>query len=499
MSLLKDVLKRAEQSRPPDPDPEADIPALADVNVWGWNSMHPPPIDSSLAVTTAARLRPAPTGDGCSDNAQTGALNTLPVPRLAINDQLRAQPKPAKYRNSAASLRIASRILFLSLMAGSAYWLWQWIPQKTTLISNQQRLSANDSMKKPISTLALLTTTDSSAIAFAQLSSPVAIPQQPSPVANATVAFSHGDRLPVEPKAKRKPGSVPDVEPKSEPQSDKYRTVPQTTTPTTIPAYNDPANSNNDAVADGEPTVEGVEGADSEAIDPVRIASITTAEPASPDAASLNGVQPSNMDIRIIAQPPPKIETALIDAYAAFNRGDNDNAAVIYREILQQQPRNRDALLGLAAIHLRSGRGDLAAQLYWRQLANDPNDPHAQAALIDLRQGSDAGAVETVLKNLLQVHPDEVYLRYTLGNLYAEQQRWSEAQQAYFHAWSQQNRNSDYAYNLAVSLDHLGQTNAALSFYRLAVELSGSNQASFDPALVQQRIQAMVTPDTIRQ
>jgi tetratricopeptide (TPR) repeat protein len=66
---------------------------------------------------------------------------------------------------------------------------------------------------------------------------------------------------------------------------------------------------------------------------------------------------------------------------------------------------------------------------------------------------------------------------------------WSQAQQAYFHALQFQPDNPDYAYNLAVGLEHLGQTRPALEYYRKALDLSFRNgRANFDQELAIERV-----------
>ncbi|MCK5362085.1 MAG: hypothetical protein KAR22_03910, partial [Gammaproteobacteria bacterium] len=70
----------------------------------------------------------------------------------------------------------------------------------------------------------------------------------------------------------------------------------------------------------------------------------------------------------------------------------------------------------------------------------------------------------------------------------AEQNRWGEAQSAYFDAYRLQDGNPDYAYNLAVSLDQLGKAAAAAGYYRQALELAAENGAVFDQPSVRDRL-----------
>jgi tetratricopeptide (TPR) repeat protein len=66
---------------------------------------------------------------------------------------------------------------------------------------------------------------------------------------------------------------------------------------------------------------------------------------------------------------------------------------------------------------------------------------------------------------------------------------WPQAQQAYFQAHHLEPDNADYAYNLAVSLDHLRQPKLALNFYRRAEQLASSQaRANFNLSHARERI-----------
>ena len=180
----------------------------------------------------------------------------------------------------------------------------------------------------------------------------------------------------------------------------------------------------------------------------------------------------------------PKVQTA----YAAYLKGDFAAAQRDYQDTLREQPTNRDALLGLAAIDVRTGRLEGAEATYLRLLQLDPTDAHAQAGLIALRASRlDPLATESRVKSMLAADPGAHVLQFTLGNQLAQQGRWAEAQQAFFKAFAASPDNADFAYNLAVSLDHLRQAKLALEYYRRAIVLAESRGASFDLAAARQR------------
>ena len=187
------------------------------------------------------------------------------------------------------------------------------------------------------------------------------------------------------------------------------------------------------------------------------------------------------------------VAATLERAYAAFLAGDGVSATEAYRSVLGHEPENRDAHFGLAAVAARAGRWDEAAGHYARILASHPADTVAQAAIIAIEE-QDPARGERRLKALLRSEPQAAHLHFNLGNLYAAQSRWPEAQQSYFNAHRFDRGNPDYAHNLAVSLDHLSQSESALGLYREALVLSSSRPASFEATAVRQRIRDLDTP-----
>ena len=179
--------------------------------------------------------------------------------------------------------------------------------------------------------------------------------------------------------------------------------------------------------------------------------------------------------------PSTQPDEYLEQAYEAYQKGDLGTARDNYLKVLQRESSNRDALLGLAAIDLRTGNIDTAEARYLKLLELDPRDMLAQSGLISLRGGSgDPVQTESRLKSLIATNPDATQLQFTLGNQYAIQARWREAQDAYFKAYSAEPENPDFAFNLAVALDQLRQTRLAAEFYRRAIALAAKRPAAFD-------------------
>lgn len=194
--------------------------------------------------------------------------------------------------------------------------------------------------------------------------------------------------------------------------------------------------------------------------------------------------------VQIEKQQAVDIITPLLqEAYDAYRRGDYETARQKYQAVLRQDARNHDALLGMAAIAQQQGQDSVAAEYYGRLLELDPRDPAAQAGTSAMDK-ENSSSKESRLKQLLEQQPQSAALHFALGNLYAEQSRWAESQQAYFNAYSLQPDAAQYALNLAVSLDHLGQSKLAAQYYQRALQLDGAN-VSFDHAQAEQRLNAL--------
>ncbi|MEO8100939.1 MAG: tetratricopeptide repeat protein [Betaproteobacteria bacterium] len=181
------------------------------------------------------------------------------------------------------------------------------------------------------------------------------------------------------------------------------------------------------------------------------------------------------------------VSAELESAYAALRNADYPRARTLYANLVIADPLSIDAQLGMATALARSGDSTSAARHYRQALAIDPRNGVALAGLLAVSE-SRSPSLEIELRTLVGRNPDTSSLRFTLGNLYASERRWVEAQQAYFEAYRLESGNADYMYNLAVSLDHLKQPKLALNYYQKAVAAKSKSGGQFDPAAVARRI-----------
>ncbi|WP_373976581.1 tetratricopeptide repeat protein [Chitinibacter sp. SCUT-21] len=175
-------------------------------------------------------------------------------------------------------------------------------------------------------------------------------------------------------------------------------------------------------------------------------------------------------------------------AWRAYQQGDLDGAERGYQRVLAQEPRQRDALLGLAAVQVRRGNTARAAGIYQYLLQLNPQDEEVRQAQLSLEPQRFSAEQAALLQ---QTNPQEPPLGTSpllLGQYYASKAQWPQAQQQFFLAWSAQPEQADLAFNLAICLDHLAQHRLAADFYQKALDLAARTSANFERTVVESRL-----------
>ena len=481
MSLLMEALKKAEQAKrkvteasAAAPPPPAAPPGLvleltpAETNAPKATTAPPaeiPPSAAAPALTAAAftlmtarPVDPSPPVDGVSAPATDATIPppppVAPAPRQPLPQSVRTPAKlelsldtsmqplraapPARNlppRRGLPMVWVAGGAALLAAAAGGGYWYYNSMAKYLT----QQ------------STLGMPQTAPAPA--------PEAVANPAAPVVAAPV--------------------VP-------PPPSTVKTTPKTT-PRTVAKINSASPPNApDAPALSQPVTAAA-------------AEVPAAVAAVPDAASAP-VNVAAADLPVPAPAPITISrdaeqndllVALQSAYRAYQRGDDSSAQTLYAGVLARDQHNRDALLGVAAIAVRQKDFVRAQEIYSELLTLDPKDSVAQAGFVSVTASFDPLQQEARIKALLEQEPGASHLLFTYASFLMQQQRWLEATRTLLPAVAAQRDNADYAFNLAVSFDHLGQAEAAVKYYREALALAARQSTNFRVEDVRRRLKLM--------
>ncbi|SFJ30261.1 tetratricopeptide repeat protein [Planctomicrobium piriforme] len=148
----------------------------------------------------------------------------------------------------------------------------------------------------------------------------------------------------------------------------------------------------------------------------------------------------------------PKNPAKLKMAYGRLmeDSGQLAEARKSYAAVVELQPKNIEAILGIAHLDQLSGNIEQAEQGYKRAIKADPNSALAH---------------------------------YSLGEFYATQKRWKESSEALTKAMLAQPDETQYRYALAVALVHCGDVDSALPHF---IRTIGDAEAHYNVGLILQ-------------
>jgi len=190
----------------------------------------------------------------------------------------------------------------------------------------------------------------------------------------------------------------------------------------------------------------------------------------------------------IVRSRRPEGDQALHNAWFALAAGKDREALHMYRSVLQTGPARSDAMLGAAAALTHLGLHEQARRHYLRVLEIDPANAAARTNLLALRVRTGENPSEQEILALVDGEPSD-FLYALLGHIRAAGNRWIEARVAFEIAYRLQPASAVHAFNLAVTLEHLGLPESALDYYRRAAALGESIvRSEFDRQLLVHRI-----------
>ena len=173
--------------------------------------------------------------------------------------------------------------------------------------------------------------------------------------------------------------------------------------------------------------------------------------------------------------------------YAAYQQRDYGRAERYYDQALTLEANHRDALLGIAAVYGQTDRDAQAIDAYRKVLQIEPGNTIAASAILSARSASARWENESDLKLLLQQFPDAHHLHFALGSIYVGEERWAAARHAFLAAWQLAPATPEYAYNLAVSFERLGDVVEAARYYETALAYA-DDASNVDRAAVEMHL-----------
>lgn len=173
-----------------------------------------------------------------------------------------------------------------------------------------------------------------------------------------------------------------------------------------------------------------------------------------------------------MAMKRPKIDLTFMleKAYNALLGGQTEAAIEIYQDILTNEPKNKDALFGLATTYHRVGQLDLARGLYAKLLEIDPNYRDGlNNFLVLLSEEAPNEALEK-MRDLEQKNPGFSPIPAQMAIIYQKQGNTEKAIDKMYNALALAPENITYRYNLAVLLDKQGNYEQASTLYQQVLD-----------------------------
>ncbi|NBO19278.1 MAG: tetratricopeptide repeat protein, partial [Proteobacteria bacterium] len=167
-----------------------------------------------------------------------------------------------------------------------------------------------------------------------------------------------------------------------------------------------------------------------------------------------------------VTTPRFNMDYELEKAYNALIAGNSDAAAQVYRNVLENDPTNKNALFGLATIYHRAGQIESARPLYAKLLTIDPdNRDGLNNFLVLLADEAPEDALQH-LERLKTLNPDFSPIPAQMAVIYQKLGQYDKATENMTRAIELAPENLAYRYNFAIMLDKQHKYEEAAQLYR---------------------------------
>ena len=165
-------------------------------------------------------------------------------------------------------------------------------------------------------------------------------------------------------------------------------------------------------------------------------------------------------------QPEQSVQQHLDNAINYHQQGDFQQAAQIYRQLLQENPDQPDVLHLLGIVTSQLGQDIQAIEIINQAIAKSPDSEnyYTDLALIHFNSGHHDEAVK-ICEQTLQMNPENTSALLTLGNSFFQQERYEDAVLVYQKVVTLNPDDATANFNLGNALRELGKVDEAVSAF----------------------------------
>jgi Tfp pilus assembly protein PilF len=206
-------------------------------------------------------------------------------------------------------------------------------------------------------------------------------------------------------------------------------------------------------------------------VEPIAVDRSAPKDTAKDNASSPASVKHEAMGIKIeVKSPKLDLSYELEKAYNAMTAGQSETAIGIYKNILDNDPDNKNALFGLGTLYHRAGQIDSARKLYAKLLSIDPTNRDGLNNFLVLLADEAPEAALTQLEKLEKRDPKFSPIPAQMAIIHEKLGNPDKATEKMFRAVDLSPENMVYRYNLAIMLDKQKKYDEAGKLYRQIIE-----------------------------
>jgi tetratricopeptide (TPR) repeat protein len=213
----------------------------------------------------------------------------------------------------------------------------------------------------------------------------------------------------------------------------------------------------------------------------MQLSATVSATPSAEGRGRVNRPKPTDLSSRRVSRRGRNVQTKeqvfYRKAQSYHKQGNLEMAAELYRQVLKENPKHRDALFQLSSIYMERSAYAEAYPLLMEMARRDPRDAHAlvNLAIAEIALGRPEKAIADLDRALALADPPRFEIYFHQGVARSKLQRLEEAVTWYKKSEDLDPGHAHLLFNMAVTFDKLERYDEALGCYARFLKASGSS------------------------